>query len=634
MTDISLPERFQIDREIGRGGMAVVYRAHDHHLGRFVAVKVLSAEFSSALGAERFQREIAVMAKLVHPGIVALFDSGIVEGRLYYVMPLMTGETLRARLLRERRLSPSDAAALCADVAEGLAYAHGLGIVHRDVKPENVFAVSGRAILADFGIARLVSGSPLFDRTSDPENQPTHVPTSAGLMLGTVSYMSPEQIDAAPDLDGRADLYSLGCVLYELLTGAPPFTGGSPAAVLAKHLAEAPRPPSDTGMALSPELEALTLQLLAKQPCDRPGTAADVARALRGVELAPSSRRAPAAQGEADRLAALGIEACHRFGGTSGAAAIGHLDESKAYLTRALAIDPLHARALCALGNWHYVAGTAGVTPEAESFAKGRELIFAALAADDRVAEVHCSMCKLALYFDNDFHAADRHIRRAIELDPADAESLRLHSIIYKILGRADRSVEAARLATTRAPHLASLWNTLGDALLAAGRNAEAVDALKKAVALLPGFGPALERLERARMQLGEFDLAVETRGSRLRQAGERERAELLERESREAGPADAIRRDMRRDLDAWLEQAARVDPFKVPIRNLGDRIIGQYVLLGEWRQAIDWLERAFDYRPGRLRRLLAELPVDYHGLAVDPRFAKLMRVAGLADLL
>ena len=166
-TPITLPARFELGREIGRGGMAVVYRAHDNHLGRFVAIKVLSAGLSSSVGVERFQREIALMARLVHPGIVALFDSGESDGRLFYVMPFVSGETLRARVSRERRLAPPDAAALGADVAEALAYAHGMGIVHRDVKPENIFAVGGRAVLADFGIAHIVGDASVSGGESD-----------------------------------------------------------------------------------------------------------------------------------------------------------------------------------------------------------------------------------------------------------------------------------------------------------------------------------------------------------------------------------------------------------------------------------------------------------------------------------
>ncbi|MEO7501231.1 MAG: serine/threonine-protein kinase, partial [Gemmatimonadaceae bacterium] len=269
---ITLPPRFRMDREIGRGGMAVVYSAHDDHLDRPVAIKVLAEELSNAVGAERFQREIALMAKLVHPGIVALFDSGEADGRLFYVMPLVGGETLRDLLARDRSMTVHDAAALGADIADALAYAHGLGIVHRDVKPENIFNIGGRAVLSDFGIARVRGMA----------EQSVGL-TTAGTVIGTVSYMSPEQASGDTELDGQADLYSLGCVLYELLTGAPPFVGRTPFVVLAKHLTEPPRPLKDHEVAIPSAMEAIVMQLLEKSPKDRPAGAAEVAKALRGV---------------------------------------------------------------------------------------------------------------------------------------------------------------------------------------------------------------------------------------------------------------------------------------------------------------------------------------------------------------
>ena len=280
------------------------------------------------------------------------------------------------------------------------------------------------------------------------------------------------------------------------------------------------------------------------------------------------------------------------------------------------------------------MAAISGVGPREEFLARGRELIFSALAADDRCAEVHCSMGKIALYHDDDFHAAARHIRRANELDPSEPEALRLLSIVYKILGRAEDAVTAARGATERAPDAPALWNVVGDALLAAGRNAEAVDALKRAISLLPGYGPALERLELARARLGEFDLALEIRSSRIRVAGQHERADLLDQESQRVGAAEAIRRDVRRELERLLQQAEKTDPFLDQRRNVADRIVSGHAELGEWSQAMDWVERAYERRPGRLRRMLADLPVDYRGLAVDPRYARLMRVAGMEGLI
>ena len=623
-----LPERFEIDGEIGRGGMAVVYRAHDKHLGRFVAIKVLAPDLSHTVGIERFQREIALMARLVHPGIVALFDSGEADGRLFYVMPLVTGETLRTRLDRERLLSAQDSAALAADVAEALAYAHGMGIVHRDVKPENIFSVSGRAVLADFGIARIV------DESSGSTRAPAL--TTHGLVLGTLSYMSPEQASGEPHIDGRADLYSLGCVLYELLSGRPPFVSSSFMGMLAKHINETPQPPSAVGAMVSPEIDAIVMQLLAKDPAQRPATAGDVARRLRTASHGNAAVKAiEPLRTDADDLVELGLRAFNQFGPTGGAAASSFLDEAKAYFTRALALDPTHARGLCAMGNWHYVAGVNALLPANEAYARGRELIFSALAADDRCAEVHSSLGKVALYHDDDFHSAARHIRRAVELDPHASEALRLLSIVYKILGRPEDAVQAARSATEQTPDSAPLWNALGDALLAAGRNIEAEDALSRAISILPGYGPALERLELTSARLGDLDGALEIRMSRMRQAGQRARSDLLESDAREFGASEARRRDVRRELAGLLENAERVNPFSQHVkRNDADRIVSAYAELGEWREAMDWIERAYESRPGRLRRMLADLQTDYHGLAVDPRYARLMRMAGLGDVM
>ena len=622
---LKLPERFRIDQEIGRGGMAVVYRAHDRHLDRFVAIKVLSPDLSHSVGVERFQREIALMAKLVHPGIVALFDSGEADGRLYYVMPFVAGENLRVRLNRERRMSAEDAAVLGADVAEALAYAHGAGIVHRDVKPENIFTVGGRAVLADFGIAHIAGE--LAGGKADL--------TTAGMVLGTVAYMSPEQASGEIRIDGRSDLYSLGCVLYELLTGGAPFTAKTPGGVLSKHLVEPPRPPSELNPGIPAPLESIIMGLLAKEPDQRPATAGEVAVALREVRPITGPTPAVAEPSDADRLVTEALEAIYR-GLSAGPAVRTHLDQAEAYLKRALALAPRNARALCTWANWHVSMGRQGFLPAGEAFARGRELIFDALAADDRVGEVHNSLGKLALYYDDDCHAALRHIDRAVMLDPNDTEGIRFQSVFYKIMGRTEEAVRIAREATRRAPQAPSLWNCLGDALMAAGRNAEAVDALKRAIALQPSYGPALERLELAHTRLGELELAADFRASRLRMTRQRERAEQVSRDSEQLGALKALQRDLRRELEDLLRQADAGDPFEpyYNTRTTADQIVVVYAALGEWHHAMDWVEKAYDRRPVRLRRMLTELPFDRRGLAVDPRYTRLLRVAVMEDLL
>jgi len=222
----ALGERYRIERELGRGGFATVFLATDLKHQREVALKVLHPELALALGSQRFLREIAMVAQFRHPHILPLYDSGDADGLLYYVMPFIEGESLRLRIDREKQLPLEDALRITREVADALDYAHGLGVVHRDVKPENILFEAGHAIVADFGIARAVSSAG------------TAKLTETGLAVGTPAYMSPEQAAGDPALDGRSDVYSLACVLYEMLGGAPPFTGPSPQAVLAAQITD------------------------------------------------------------------------------------------------------------------------------------------------------------------------------------------------------------------------------------------------------------------------------------------------------------------------------------------------------------------------------------------------------------
>ena len=270
-----LQDRYAIDREIGHGGMAVVYLARDLKHDREVALKVLYPHLAAALGADRFLREIRVAARLHHPHLLPLYDSGEVDNSLYYVVPYIESGSLRDRLQRECPLPLPIALQIAREIADGLDYAHRRNVVHRDIKPENILLDEGHAVIADFGVARAIS-----------EAAQTQI-TEAGLLVGTPSYMSPEQA-MGEVVDGRSDIYGLGCVLFELLTGAPPFTGHNPLAVVAQRLnGTAPRL-CERGMQACEQLEETLAHSLAREPADRFQTAAEFGRLL-SAELGAST---------------------------------------------------------------------------------------------------------------------------------------------------------------------------------------------------------------------------------------------------------------------------------------------------------------------------------------------------------
>ena len=264
----ALGTAYLIERELGRGGMAIVYLARDRKHDRLVALKTLRPELLPALGPERFLREIQIAARLQHANILPLHDSGEAEGLLYYVMPYVEGESLRARLEREGQLPIEDALDIARQVAGALAYAHSRGVVHRDIKPENILLDGNHALVADFGIARAITeagGERL---------------TETGLAVGTAAYMSPEQAAADPRVDGRSDIYALGCVLYEMVTGEPPFRGATAQAVIARKLTD-PVPPLRTVRdSVTEAVEQVVLKALARTPADRFATAGHFADAL------------------------------------------------------------------------------------------------------------------------------------------------------------------------------------------------------------------------------------------------------------------------------------------------------------------------------------------------------------------
>jgi Tol biopolymer transport system component/tRNA A-37 threonylcarbamoyl transferase component Bud32 len=278
----ALADRYRIERELGQGGMATVYLAEDLRHRRKVAVKVLRPELAATLGSERFFREIEVAARLQHPHILPLHDSGEAGGFLYYVMPYVEGESLRERLLRQRELPVHDAVKILIEIVDALAYAHSRGVVHRDIKPDNVLLSGRHALVTDFGVAKAVS-----------EATGRQQLTTAGVALGTPAYMAPEQAAADPHIDHRVDIYAVGVVGYELLTGRPPFTGISAQEVLAAHVTRAPEPVTAHRASVPQPLGTVIMKCLEKRPADRWQTADELLGQLEPLAT-PSSGLTPA----------------------------------------------------------------------------------------------------------------------------------------------------------------------------------------------------------------------------------------------------------------------------------------------------------------------------------------------------
>src|SRR5512146_741698 len=279
----ALAGHYRIERELGQGGMATVYLAQDLKHDRQVAVKVLREDLSASLGGGRFLREIKIAAQLQHPNILPLLDSGEADGFLFYVMPYVAGQSLRERIAREGELPVHEAVRLITEVVDALAHAHEHGVVHRDIKPDNVMLSGRHALVTDFGVAKAIS-----------EATGRNTVTTLGVAVGTPNYMSPEQAAADPNIDHRSDIYAVGVMAYELLTGRPPFTGGTPQQVLASHITEAPDPVTKRRPTISPALDAIILRCLAKHPADRFQSAQDLLAQLEPLAT-PSGGMTPAA---------------------------------------------------------------------------------------------------------------------------------------------------------------------------------------------------------------------------------------------------------------------------------------------------------------------------------------------------
>jgi eukaryotic-like serine/threonine-protein kinase len=266
----TLAGRYRVERELGRGGMATVFLA-ERADREPVAIKVLHPQFAAALGPERFHREIEILTRLQHPRIVPVLDSDEAGALLYLVMPYVPGESLRSRLEREGRLPMPAVLSIVGDIAAAVDYAHRQNVLHRDIKPENILLQGDRALVCDFGLARAIDRAAL---------EPI---SSSGLVIGTPAYMSPEQAMGEEDLGPTCDVYALGCVVYEMLTGELPFSGATPQAIIARHLGERPRPIRTVRPEVTQEMELAVLGALGKEPAARPGSGTQFTRLMAGA---------------------------------------------------------------------------------------------------------------------------------------------------------------------------------------------------------------------------------------------------------------------------------------------------------------------------------------------------------------
>jgi Tfp pilus assembly protein PilF len=491
--------------------MATVYLARDRKLDRMVAVKVLRPELAATLGTERFLREIQIAAKLSHPHILQLYDSGEADGLLYFVMPHVEGESLRQRLDRESRLPVETALRLAAEAAGALDYAHQQGIVHRDIKPENILLHTGQAIVADFGIARAIDAAAgeVVTRTAL---------TATGVVIGTPLYMSPEQVVGDP-VDGRTDVYALGCVLYEMLAGAPPYTGTTAQVVLARHTV-GPVPSVRKSRAEVPVgLDRTVVKALAKASADRFASAAHFRDALTGAAPAPK----PAIRWRLGRRTATSIVATlalatglwavfhrHAAAAVPSVAVLPFVNESSnpddryfaygitdelinalgqiagvlEFFQQALALDSTYAQAWAGLAQAYAFQAGYGSTPPGDAFALAKAAALRAVALDSALNLPHTSLGFIAVFHDWDWETAKRELDRALAIDSIEPATHLYRAWYFVGRGQLDAAVGEMRMARRLDP-LNQIFNArVGTMLNYMRRYPEAEVDLRQAIAL------------------------------------------------------------------------------------------------------------------------------------------------------
>jgi serine/threonine-protein kinase len=748
MTDLQqrltqgLRGRYTIDRELGEGGMAIVYLAHDVRHDRKVALKMLRPEISAEIGAERFLREIKMAAGLTHPHILPVFDSGEADGLLFYVMPNMAGRSLRERLERERQLPLDEALRITREVASALDYAHRHQVVHRDIKPENILLHDGSAMVADFGIGKALSAGSSVTQT--------------GMALGTPAYMSPEQAGGESDIDGRSDLYSLGCVLYEMLSGEPPFTGPTAQAIIAKRFV-APIPKVRTVRDVPEAVDQAVTRALARTPVDRYPTAAQFAEALLAARDpgTTGSRTPPDAQKPAPTQQAIAVlplanmsadpeneyfadgmteeiinalakvpglqvasrSSCFAFKGKEvdvrqvgeklGVGSIlegsvrkvgnkirinaqlvnvengyhlwsetynrqledvfaiqeeisraivdalklhlgsetaklvvpaknleaynlylkarffyhrfteASLQKSLDFYQRVLLLEPGYARAYAGMADCWCRLADDWMAPD-DAYPRAKTAATRALQNDDNLAEALTSLGKVLGWYEWDFSGAERQLRRAVALNPNDAEAHWAFGSVLPTVGLLGEAISEIRKALALDPLDPGYSRWLARYLLYAGDYSAAIAQGEKIIELGEDFFLAYLDVGSAHLGQGNAEEALKwyRRGQALENSVRSYDAFIVR------ALAALDRREEAEEILARLEEESRQHYVRAEILAMG------YAALHDFDRAFACLERAFQSRSGGL--IYLHIDPGYKPLRDDPRFADLVRRIGL----
>ena len=639
-----LESKYRIERELGRGGMATVFLAQDLVHQRPVAIKVLHPEIATGFSTARFLREIRLLATLQHPNILPLYDSGEIDGLPYFVMPFVSGESLRDRITRDGSVPVALSIRLACEAAAALDYAHRQGVVHRDIKPENILLSDDHVIIADFGIARAAA-----------QSQDERL-TGTSVTIGTPAYMSPEQAAGDENIDGRSDIYSLACVMFEMLSGQTPFTGSTPAAVIASRFARpAPRISSITAE-IPKAIDSALASALSLSPDDRPGAAAEFAALLFRNDVPDSKSKfglrngAIAAAliviagvaifyrsniGTGNQAAALANDPVKRVSHTidpeahtlylQGRKALegifpGSLDTAIKYFDSAIRRDSLYAEAWAGLADAHTSRGVGNlvsVPPRAE-FEQGRFAATRAVTLDSTLAEAHTALAIVQMMYDYDWEAASQSLDKARALDPGWSVTYLYRSFLLTWLAKYDSATTVARETGRMNPDDFRARQDYGRTLILARRFGEAEKVIRKDISTQPDNFRLKVLLGDALIADGKYADAIRALDSAQQISPGTIRTEAFRIAAYARGGEE---KRARAGVDSLVNLS---DTRFVPALDIAIAYAG----LRDTDQTLAWLERGFDDRT--LRPLIRDPMFDF--VKDHPRFRALLEKMNLRD--